>query len=121
MTSPLLDRIFVLHGVLVALAAGLAWGTGALGAGSVLGGGVFMGANFWLLAQVVRRALGPGRRPGVAVASVLAKFLLFFGVLGLLFSRVPLDPLGFGVGALVLLVATVCAALERRVQDAQAV
>jgi hypothetical protein len=44
---------------------------------------------------------------------MLIKFTLFIGLLGLLFWRVPLDPLAFGIGATLLLVACVVSALRR--------
>jgi hypothetical protein len=109
-----LQDIERLHVVLLGAAACAAYLTGKLAPVSVLLGGGVMGANFWLMRQLSTRLFtAGGRRPGVVLVLVLIKFSLFLGLLGLLFWRVPLDPLAFGVGASMLLVACVAAALRQ--------
>jgi hypothetical protein len=110
-----LEQIERLHLALLAAAVCGAHVTGWFGPGSVLFGGAVMGANFWLLKQMVRRLVmvgERGRRVWVVLALMIGKFLLFMGLLGLLFWRVPLDPMGFAVGATVLLVACVVVAVR---------
>jgi hypothetical protein len=109
-----LQDIERLHVGLLAIAVCAAYVSGRLAPLSVLLGGAVMGGNFWLVRQLAARLLGGGRRPEIVLALMLAKFLLFMGLLGLLFWRVPLDPLAFGVGTTLLLVACVAAALRPR-------
>jgi hypothetical protein len=105
-----------LHAALLAAVCALAAATGWLAPSGVLLGGAVMGLNFWLMEQIFRRLLVPGseQRPVLVFGLVFAKFTLLLGLLGLLFWRVPLDALAFGVGATLLLVACVAAALRRR-------
>lgn len=103
-----------LHVGLVAAAVCAAYLSGWLAPRSVLLGGAVMGANFWLMRQLGARLFTAERhRPEVVLGLMLAKFTLFLGLLGLLFWRVPLDPLAFGVGATLLLIACVIAALRQ--------
>lgn len=109
-----LETIERLHLALLAAAVCASYVTGWFGAASVLFGGAVMGANFWLLKQMVRRLVASPqpRRQWVVLVLMTGKFSLFIGMLGLLFWRVPLDPMGFAVGATVLLVACVVVALR---------
>jgi len=90
--------------------------TGWLSAWSVLLGGAVMGVNFWLMRQLLRRLVGGSGgsvcRTPVVIGLVIAKFSIFMGLLALLFWRVPLDAISFGVGATLLLIACVVAALR---------
>ena len=97
------------HVALLAVAVCMAYGTGWLSAPSVLLGGAVMGLNFRLLRAVVSRLLspGPGHSPAIVVVLLLAKFALLIALLGVLFWRLPLDPLGVAVGASMLLLACV--------------
>jgi hypothetical protein len=98
-----------LIGAAVCAAALVGW----LSAASLLLGGAVMAANVWLMRQLTDRLLvRAAGRPGMVVALVLAKFSLFIGLLMLLFWRVPLDAVAFGIGASLLLVATVVTALR---------
>lgn len=120
-----LQDIERLHLGLLAAAVCGAYASGWLGPGSVLAGGAVMAANFWLMRQLGARLLTPERRqPAIVLGLMLAKFSVFLGLLALLFWRVPLDPLGFGTGATILLIACVVAAVRARpaggVQDGQA-
>lgn len=111
--GPRLQDIERLHLGLLAAAVCAALVVGRLAAVSLLLGGAVMGVNFWLMRQVAGRLLAPQRhRPAVVLGLVLAKFSLFLGLLALLFWRVRLDPLAFGVGATLLLVACVIVALR---------
>ena len=105
-----------LHVALLAVACALAVGTGWLSAAGILLGGAVMGVNFWLMRQIFGRLFVPlaDQRPVLVFGMVFAKFSLLLGVLGLLFFRVRIDALAFGIGATVLLVACVMAALWRR-------
>jgi hypothetical protein len=115
-----LEEIERLHVGLLAAATVLALATAWVSAWSLLLGGAVMGGNFWLMRQLSRRLLAPGRsrRPAVVLAMLLAKFSLFMGLLGLLLWRAPIDPLGFGIGATMLLIACVAAALRQQVRTA---
>lgn len=109
-----LEQIEKVHFALIAAATAAAALTGWMGAGSVALGGGVMAANIWLLKQITRRLLTAGvatQRPGVVLLLVLAKFSIFLGLLGLLFWRVPLDPMAFAAGATLLMVACVAVAL----------
>ncbi len=109
-----LEHIERVHFGLIAAAAAAAWSTGWMGPGSVALGGGVMAANLWLLKQIARRLLTPetaAERPGVVLLLVLAKFSIFIGLLGLLFWKVPLDPMAFAAGATLLMVACVVVAL----------
>lgn len=109
-----------LHVGLLGGAVCAAYLTGWLSAPSLLLGGGAMAANVWIMRQLGARLLVPGeRRPAVVVALVLAKFTIFMGLLGLLFWRVHLDALAFGVGATLLLVACVVAAVRAPAAAAQ--
>jgi hypothetical protein len=109
-----LEQIEKVHFALIAAATALAWATGWGGPGSVALGGGVMAANMWLLKQIAKRLLTPKsavKRPGVVLLLVLAKFSIFLGLLGLLFWRVPLDPMAFAAGATLLMVACLVVAL----------
>lgn len=109
-----LQDIERLHLGLLAAAVCAAYLSSQLAALSLLLGGAVMGVNFWLLRQLAGRLFTPERRrPEVVLGLMLTKFTLFIGLLGLLFWRVPLDPLAFGIGASLLLVACVAATLRR--------
>jgi hypothetical protein len=108
-----LQDIERLHLGLLAGVVCLAWLSGWVSPLSVLFGGAVMGANFWLLRQLAARALTAApKRPAIVLGLVLLKFSLLIGVVALLIGRVRLDPMGFGIGASVLLVACVLAALH---------
>ncbi len=108
-----LQDIERLHLGLLAGAVCAAYVSGRLAPWSVLLGGAVMGANFSLMRHLATRLFAPQRRrPEVVLGLVLAKFSVFLGLLALLFWRVPLDPLAFGVGATLLLVACVATALR---------
>ncbi len=109
-----LQDIERMHLGLLAAAVCAAAVSGWLAPRSVLLGGAVMAANFWLMRQLGARVFsGDRRRPGLVVALMLAKFTLFVGLLGVLFWRVPVDPLAFGIGATLLLIACVIAALRQ--------
>lgn len=110
-----LQDIERLHLAMLAAAAVAAAVSGWLSAISLLGGGAVMGGNFWLLRQITARLFTPEQRNrGVVVTLMLLKFSIFIGLLAALFWRVPLDPLAFGVGATLLPLACVTAALRRQ-------
>jgi ABC-type Mn2+/Zn2+ transport system permease subunit len=109
-----LQSIERLHLGLLAVAVCAAYATGWLAPLSLLLGGAVMGANVWLMRQLAARLFTSKRqRPWFVLAAMLGKFSLFVGLLTALFWRVPLDPLAFGFGATLLLVACVIAALRR--------
>ena len=109
-----LQDIERLHVGLLGAAVCAAYATGWLAPLSLLLGGAVMAANFWLMRQLATRLLAPvRRRPGIVLGLMLLKFTLFMGLIGLLLWRVQLDPLAFGVGATLLLVACVGAVLRQ--------
>lgn len=107
-----LERIEMLHAGLLGAAAILTVATGWLNLGSLLLGGLVMGANFRLLKEIVRRVVRPGNGQTVALLLFGAKFVLFLGLLSLVFWRVPVDGLSFAVGVTLLLSACVVEALR---------
>lgn len=111
-----LEDIERLHVGLLAVAVAVAFLTAWVSALSVLLGGAVMGGNFWIMRQLACRLLSAGhrQRPSVVVALLVGKFSLFLLLLGLLFWRVRLDPVGFTVGVTVLLVACVAVALRQQ-------
>lgn len=115
-----LENIERLHLGMLVLACVVAHLTRLASAPSVLLGGAVMGLNFWIMRQLFRRvASGDRERASAAVVGLaLAKFTLFMALLGLLFWRVPLDALGFGAGATLLLVACVVETLRPGAQTA---
>jgi len=106
-----LTRIGKFHiGLLVAVGA-LAFATRWVDPGSVLLGGVVMGANFWLL-RIMTNVLRPGGvdphnrgRVALAVGAMTLKFGLFLGLLAALFWRLPIEGMSFALGVTLLLVA----------------
>jgi hypothetical protein len=103
-----------LHLEIVGTSTAVALLTPGLSAASILAGGAVMGADFWLMGQIARRVFEPGRKPGWIAALMIAKFALLLGPLAILFWRAPIEPLSFGAGATLLLVACVVAALRGR-------
>ena len=103
-----------LHLELVGTSTAVAFLTPGLSAPSLLAGGAVMGADFWLMGQIAQRVFEPGRKPGWIAALMVAKFALLLGPLAILFWRAPIEPLSFGLGATLLLVACVVAALRGR-------
>lgn len=115
-----LENIERLHVALLAAVCGLAWCTRCCAPGSVLLGGAVMGGNVWLMRQLFRRLLTPdgARQVAGVMAVVLLKFSIFLGLLAMLLWRVPVDPLGLGVGVTVLLVACVVEAVRHQPMSA---
>jgi hypothetical protein len=109
-----------LHLQLLSVAVGLAIVTQWVSSWSLLLGGAVMGVNFWVMDRLFARLLDTRRQPqpALVMALLLVKFSLFLGLLGLLFWRFPVDGLGFGIGATLLLIACVAAALRRQAQPA---
>lgn len=110
------QRILRLHLQLLGVAALVALLTSWASPWSLLAGGAAMGTNFWLLSRLAGLALAPSRRqrPGLMVGLLIGKFSLFLGMLGLLFWRLPIEPIGFGVGSTLLLVACLASVLNGR-------
>jgi hypothetical protein len=107
-----LRQVERLHVGLLAAAVGAAYVSGGLPAPSLLLGGAVMGANLWLMRQLARRLVAATQRRATMIALVVAKSAIFMGLLGLLFWRAPVDALAFGVGATLLPLACVIAALR---------
>lgn len=87
-----------------------------ISAWSVLFGGAVMGLNFWILRKFFGYLLSPDghrRAPTVVVLGV-AKQLVFFGLVGLLFWRVALDAIAFAIGVTMLMIACVTVTISRQ-------
>lgn len=114
--SPTLQQIQRVHAVLVLGVAALAFASGLLSGWSVLFGGAVMGLNFWILRRFFGYLLSPDghRRAPTVVALGIAKQLVFFGLVGLLFWRVDLDAVAFAIGVTILMVACVTVTIGRQ-------
>jgi hypothetical protein len=112
--NPRLREIERLHLGLLAMAVCAAYLTGWLGPASVLLGGAVMLINLRLLSALVARLLSPERAgsPAAVLAIMLGKFVVFVGLLALLIWRIPVDVLGFALGATVLLIAITLSSLR---------
>ncbi len=106
-----LTRIIKFHAGLLAVAGALAYATRWAEPGSVLLGGLVMGANFWLL-RIITNVLHPGGldpskrgRVTLAIAAMTLKFGLFIGLLAALFWNLPIEGMSFALGVTLLLVA----------------
>jgi len=103
-------RIELYHGLLILALLLLLVPARLLEARGLLLGGLFMGLNFLLLSQGIRRVLAPfagkGRvRTGVFLLTL--KLIFFLGLMLVLFFRVHFDLLSFAVGISSLLAAIV--------------
>ena len=84
---------------------------------SLLLGGLFMGVNFLLLGQGIRRVLTPFAGKGRIRAGVILltlKLLLFLGLLSAFFLKYQFDAMSFALGVTCLLVAVVAHGLTYR-------
>jgi len=108
-----LTRIGKIHVGLLGATGGVAYATHLAEPGSVLLGGLVMGANFYLLRLITNLlrpdAFDPEKRGRVAlaVAAFVLKFGLFLGLLAALFWRLPIEGMSFALGVTLLLVACV--------------
>lgn len=112
--TSLLLRVELWHGLLVLSLLCLLVPANILDPRAFLLGALFMGANFLLLSYGIRLALTPLATKGrvrTGIFLLLFKFVLFLGLVGVLFSRIRLDAASFAVGVTCLLVAIVVEAL----------
>lgn len=109
-----LREIERLHLGLLAAAACAVYLTGWLSPASVLLGGLVMLINLRVLSALVARMLSPGAaaRPALVIALMLAKLGLFIAAIALLVWRLPIDALGFALGATTLLIAITLSSLR---------
>jgi len=87
---------------------------------ALLGGGLFMGVNFFLLSMGVRWIISPNaskRRQRLGMILLVLKLLLFLGLVSAIFFKLKLDAIAFIIGISSLLVATVIAGLSPVVDD----
>ncbi len=98
--------------VIVVGAIGLSLFSASVGFGALLGAGV-IAANFWALAALVTRLLSSagGRRIWIALLYGV-KVVMFFVVVGLIFSYVPVNIKAFLAGTAVLFAAPLFVALR---------
>ncbi len=115
MTSDL-QQIQRVHAILVVATAALVAATGLVSAWGVFFGGAVMGLNFWVLRKFFGYVLSPdvSKRSRTIVALGIAKQLLFFGLVSILFWRIELDAIAFAIGVTILLVACVAVTLVRQ-------
>ena len=106
-----LTRISKFHLGLLVVVAALAYATRWAEPGSLLLGGLVMGANFWLL-RIITNVLCQGDsnssqrgRATLAVTALTLKFGLFLGLLSALFWRLPIEGMSFALGVTLLLIA----------------
>ena len=106
-----LTRIGKFHLGLLTLVAAVAYFTHWAAPGSVVLGGLVMGANFWLL-RLITNVLCPADtessqrgRVTLAVTALTLKFGLFLGLLAALFWRFPIEGMSFALGVTLLLIA----------------
>jgi hypothetical protein len=108
--GPAMVRIELYHGLLVFALLLLLVLVRLLEVGGPLLGGLFMGLNFFLLSQGIRRVLTPFVEKGRVLTGVflfIFKLIFFLGLLLVLFFRVHFDLLSFAVGISSLLAAIV--------------
>ena len=115
-TYPIM-QVELWHAAMVGAVFALLVPLGVIEPYSLLVGGLFMGVNFLLLGQGIRRVLTPfagkGRiRSGVILLTL--KLLLFLGLLSAFFLKFPFDAMSFALGVTCLLVATVAHGLRYR-------
>jgi len=82
---------------------------------ALLGGGLFMGVNFFLLSMGVCWIISPNaskRRQRLGMILLVLKLLLFLGLVSAIFFKLKLDAIAFIIGISSLLVATVIAGLS---------
>ena len=94
----------------VLLLAALVVGALFTGLGSPLSlivGGAFMLADFYLIRVLVSRLIRPGAGRVLAFGGLALKFLLVLALVAAVFYQWPVEPLSFAAGASVLLVAAV--------------
>ncbi len=77
---------------------------------SLLLGAGFATVNLILLSQIVKRMLGSASKKKL-IGLVVAKFLLFFGIIGLILWKGHVSPLPFLLGFSVPLAGYLCIAL----------
>lgn len=113
--TPFLQNVERWHVVLLAAAVAAAALTTWVSPVSLFLGGAVMGLNLWAMARMAQRFVRPveDQSPTRVLGFVVIKFALFLGLLGALFWRAPIDPIGFGIGVTVLLVACVAEALRQ--------
>jgi len=80
--------------------------------GSLLLGGILAGINLYLLAKIVQRITALPTRKGRLVLLVAAKFLVFFGIIGLILWKGHVSPLAFLAGFSLPLVGYLCMTLR---------
>jgi hypothetical protein len=110
-------RIELWHAALVLALLGALTPAQVIEPGSMLLGGIFMGANFLLLCYGVAWMLTPLAAKGnvrAGMALLAGKVLLFLGLLSLLFFNFGLDAISFAAGFSTLLVAIVIEAMRSR-------
>jgi hypothetical protein len=84
-------------------------------AGSLLAGGGIQALNLKVLERSVRLVLGlPGVRPGVSGAALIARSLLFFGLVFWVIAATPVHVPGFAIGLLLAAPASVWHGLGAR-------
>ena len=101
-------RIELWHGILLIVLLGLLGPARLIEPWAFVVGGVFMGANFFLLGFGVLWVLKPLAGKGKVKAGVsllILKFLVFLGVLSVVFFRFSFDVMSFALGFSTLLVA----------------
>ena len=122
-----LTRIGKIHVGLLGATGGVAYATHLAEPGSVLLGGLVMGANFYLLRLITNLlrpdAFDPEKRGRVAlaVAAFVLKFGLFLGLLAALFWRLPIEGMSFALGVTLLLVACVLEVARQELFSAKGV
>ena len=101
------ERIGVVAGLLVAVAAGVSVLSGAAQAPSVLVGGAFMLLNYRLIITLVSRLIAPGGGAYSALGVLVLKLALMGVLLAGVLYQVPVEPMSFALGASMLPVAAV--------------
>lgn len=108
-------RVLTWQALLLVLLLIVAQTMRSLEPGALLLGGLFMGLNFVLLSLGIRWVLSPTaskKRQRIGMGLLGLKFLLFLGLVSVLFFRVNLDGVSFIVGVSSLLVASVIGTLS---------
>jgi hypothetical protein len=111
-------RIELWHVILLLGLLAILWPAKLINPTALLAGGIFMGVNFLLLSFGVAWVLTPLAGKGrvkLGIGLLIAKILIFLGLLITLFFQFELDAISFALGFSTLIVAVFLESVRRAV------